>query len=322
MKPNALKLALHQRTPQSMFTSAARASAIALGLALLVSACSSVPTSTPLLDQTRMDFRSAQNNPAVITYAPLEMRMASDALVQANLAAQGQASPQSIDALAYLAKQKIALAQEVASQKVAEASIANAGAERNQLRLKRRTAEADEANLRADKANDVAQAAQVETAQAQIATVQAERQTQEAQQRAAQLQMQLSELSAKTTERGIVITIGDVLFATDHASLNPEGMRSAQKLSTLLQENPQRTVMVEGFTDSVGSASYNQGLSERRANSVAKALQDMGVSRARITTHGYGETHPVASNDSAEERKLNRRVEIVLSDDSGKIAQR
>ncbi|MBI3230354.1 MAG: OmpA family protein [Burkholderiales bacterium] len=247
-----------------------------------------------------MDFRAAQNNPAVTTYAPLEMRVASDALAEANLAAQEQRGTQSIDALAYLAKQKIALAQEVAKQKYAETSVVTAGAERDQIRLAQRTVEADEANLRANSAKQAASAAQEQTTQAQMATAQAERQAQEAKQHAAQLQSQLQELAAKTTERGIVITIGDVLFATDRASLNPEGMRNAQKLSVLLQENPQRTVLVEGYTDSVGSAAYNQGLSERRAAAVSKALQELGVASARISTRGYGETHPVASNDNGK----------------------
>jgi len=104
--------------------------------------------------------------------------------------------------------------------------------------------------------------------------------------------------------------------------LNPDGMRTAQKLADVLQQNPQRTVLVEGFTDSTGAADHNQALSERRATAVQTALQDLGVARTRVAIRGYGESHPVASNDSAQSRQLNRRVEIVLSDDSGKVMAR
>jgi outer membrane protein OmpA-like peptidoglycan-associated protein len=120
----------------------------------------------------------------------------------------------------------------------------------------------------------------------------------------------------------MVITLGDVLFGTDLSRLNAEGMRTAQKLAKVLQENPQRTVMVEGFTDSVGAASYNQALSERRAGAVQASLLELGVARERIAIRGYGESHPVAANDTAPNRQLNRRVEIVLSDDTGKITNR
>jgi len=113
-----------------------------------------------------------------------------------------------------------------------------------------------------------------------------------------------------------------VLFGTDLARLNAEGMRSVQKLVALLQDNPQRTVLVEGFTDSTGSAAHNQALSERRAGAVRSALVDLGIGQERVAIHGYGETLPVAANDSAANRQLNRRVEIVLSDHKGTITPR
>src|SRR3989339_272761 len=84
----------------------------------------------------------------------------------------------------------------------------------------------------------------------------------------------------------------------------------------------QRNVLIEGFADSTGAADYNQGLSERRASAVRTALLDLGVARERIDMRGYGESFPVAANDSAASRQLNRRVEIVLSDNSGKIVAR
>jgi outer membrane protein OmpA-like peptidoglycan-associated protein len=281
------------------------------------------------LDQTRLDYQQAQANPNVARYAQLELKQAGDALGQANTMANDNGSAEKIDKLAYLAKQKIALTQEVAKQKSAEADVASSGKERDQIRLDMRTNEANAANISADKAKQAALMAQNNAAQSQRATevaqvdaAQAQRQTQEANARAAQLQVQLSELAAKKTERGLVITLGDVLFGTDLARLNAEGVRTAQKLADVLQQNPQRNVLVEGFADSTGTAEHNQALSERRANAVRSALQDMGIASNRISIRGYGETYPVAANDTAQNRQLNRRVEIILSDDTGRLMAR
>ena len=113
-----------------------------------------------------------------------------------------------------------------------------------------------------------------------------------------------------------------MLFATDVARLNANGLVMAQRLATVLQQNPQRTVLIEGFTDSTGKTQYNQELSERRAMAVGEALLAQGVARERIRQRGYGESYPVAANDTAQNRQLNRRVEIVLSDDRGVIPAR
>ncbi|MHB8948769.1 MAG: OmpA family protein [Rhodoferax sp.] len=296
--------------------------AIVLAIATLVGACSSGPRTTSLLDQTRSDYRMAQGNPQVATYAPLEMKQAGDAMAQANDAANDNDSAEKVDKLAYLAKQKIALTQEIAKQKAAEAQVANAGKERDQIRLQQRTNEADQAKASAQQAQLAAQVAQGQAADALRSTQLAQVDAANAQARAAQFEAQLADLAAKKTARGMVITMGDVLFGTDLARLNAEGMRSAQKLADVLQQNPERTVLVEGFTDSTGAAAYNQTLSERRAAAVQSALLELGVARERIAIRGYGESYPVAANDTAQNRQLNRRVEIVLSDNSGKISNR
>jgi outer membrane protein OmpA-like peptidoglycan-associated protein len=99
-------------------------------------------------------------------------------------------------------------------------------------------------------------------------------------------------------------------------------MRTAQKLADVLQQNPQRKVLVEGFTDSTGSSAYNQELSDRRATAVRTALTAMGIAADRVAIRGYGEAYPVAGNDTAQSRQMNRRVEIVLSDETGTTIQR
>ncbi|MDO8448134.1 MAG: OmpA family protein [Rhodoferax sp.] len=309
---------------------------VLLAVAALIAACGTTPTSTTMLDQTRSDYRAAQSNPAVASYAALEFKQAGEALAQADAAASHNESGEKVDKLAYLARQKIALTQEVAKQKSAEAEVANAGKLRDQMRLDQRTREADLATTRAQQSRLAAQAAKVEAVdaqrqaqlaqgQAQLAqgqAAEAQRKTQEAQARATQLEAQLADLAAKKTERGIVITLGDVLFGTDLARLNAQGMSTAQKLADVMQQNPRRTVLVEGFTDSTGTAAHNQDLSERRAGAVQSALLDLGIARERVAVRGYGQSYPVASNDRAETRQLNRRVEIVLSDDSGRVVPR
>lgn len=292
------------------------------GSITVLAACSSVPTTTATLDEARADFVAANNNPQVASNAPNEFRQATEALDRANQAAAKRESLDTIDRLAYVAKQRIATAQEVAKAKTAEAEIANASRERDRVQLEARTAEAERA-----KRDAAAAQAQLATAQAQAADAQA--QAQAAQQQAAQLAERSSrleailvELHAQKTERGMVVTMGDVLFATDRAELNANGTATVRKLAEVMAQNPDRTVLVEGFTDSTGSSAHNKDLSERRAASVAQALTGLGVPRERVAMRGYGEAFPVAANDSASNRQLNRRVEIVLSNEGAAIPPR
>lgn len=295
---------------------------LALAVAVLLGACSSLPTSTTLLDQTRSDYRMAQASPNVNRYAPLELKQAGEALALADAAANDKDKPAKVDELAYLAKQKIALTQQLAQQKFAEDEVLRTSKESDQLRLQQRSNEADMAKAKAEQAQQAALVAQGDAADAERKADAARRAAMQAQVRNVQLEAQLAELAAKKTERGMVITLGDVLFGTDQARLTPDGMRTAQKLADVLQQNPQRNVLVEGFTDSTGGSAHNLELSDRRAGAVRTALVGMGVGNDRIATRGYGAAHPVAGNDTAQSRQLNRRVEIVLSDETGKTIQR
>lgn len=140
--------------------------------------------------------------------------------------------------------------------------------------------------------------------------------------REAEIRKLQESLQAKQTERGTLVTFGDVLFDYDRAELKPGGMRSVQKLADFLNENPERKVIVEGYTDSNGSDAYNLSLSERRANAVRMALVQMGVDPQRVVSHGYGEDYPVASNSTSSGRAMNRRVEVTISDDDRPVAPR
>ncbi|AOZ13917.1 hypothetical protein AA042_15650 [Pseudomonas lundensis] len=133
---------------------------------------------------------------------------------------------------------------------------------------------------------------------------------------------QLRGLNAKQTERGTLVTFGDVLFDFDQASLKANSRDSITTLANYLIKNPDRKVIVEGYTDSKGSATYNQGLSERRANAVKNALVRAGVEPSRIVAQGYGKEYPVASNATNSGRAQNRRVEVTISNDNQPVAPR
>jgi outer membrane protein OmpA-like peptidoglycan-associated protein len=293
-----------------------------LALAIAISACSSVPTTTSNLEQARSDYMAAQNNSMVAQYAPLEFKAATDALNAANVAAANKESLDKIDQLAYLAKQKVATAQEVARAKAAEADIAKSGQQRDQMRLQARTAEADAAKRSAERAQADAEAATAAAMAAQNQAANAEAGKRDAENAAAVLAAQLAELHAKQTERGMVVTLGDVLFNVDQAMLTAQGMATVQKLGQILTDNPDRAVLVEGFTDSTGSTAHNLELSQRRAESVRNALMQMGIASNRVQTRGYGEAYPVAGNGTAGDRQLNRRVEIVLGEAGAPVQAR
>ncbi len=334
---------------------------LSLIAAAMLAGCSTMPPQNTALEEARSVYSSARTNPQVVNLAPLELQKAGESLSKADAALSKGDSDATVNQLAYLTKQQVAIAQETAKRKAAEQAVVNASAQRDQIRLAARTAEADaarrqvamsqaevdEARRQAEIAQQAAdqQAAALAAASAQaqrdealIAARQAEadeakrqaelaRQTAEQQAaayqaRIAEQEQQLKELDAKKTERGMVITLGDVLFAVNKAQLSAGGVRNVQKLANFLNQYPQRKVLIEGHTDSTGSRSINQPLSERRADAVRSALVGMGISGDRIETRGYAEAYPVASNNTAAGRQLNRRVEIILSDDGGNIVPR
>lgn len=296
--------------------------------AAVFAGCSTLPESTTL-DRARVDYSNAQANQQVVTLAPLQLKDAGEALDRANAAQTARENAEVVDSLAYVAKQKIALAQETAQRKNADLAVSNAGAERNAALLQARTTEADHANHQAAVAQQDVEEKTAELAAKTAEADQARQQTADAEARSAQdhasvaaLQERLNELNAKQSARGMVITLGDVLFDTNQANLKSGGARNVQKLAAFLNQYPRQKVLIEGFTDSVGGNRANQILSEQRARAVGMALTDLNIGRERVATQGYGEAYAVASNDTASGRQLNRRVEIILSDENGDIAPR
>lgn len=319
---------MHQ-TPHRSPASLGALAVLAATAMTLLGGCSNPPVQNERLEIARSEFRAAQNNPQARNLAAAELKQAGDALEMADKAWTNRDDIEEVDHLAYLARQRVAIAQEMGRQKVAERAIATADTDRDKLRLAARTNEADAAKLTAQEAQRQSIASQRESEaaqrQAQSArrdTVTAQQQASESQARTTALEAQLTALNAKKTDRGLMITIGDVLFDNNRAQLKSGGTRSVEKLVGFLKQYPQRKVVVEGFTDSVGSEQSNEALSTRRADAVRDAMIDMGVGIDQVSTHGHGEAYPVASNTSAAGRQFNRRVEIILSDENGNIPPR
>jgi outer membrane protein OmpA-like peptidoglycan-associated protein len=259
-----------------------------MAVALVIVSCATTPKPNATLDSARAVVQSAESDPNVAKYDPLDLEAAKKHLETAESAYLNHDVP-GIAQPAYLAAQTARLAQLKASAKADDARVAAGQAERDQIQLAARAREADSAKAARD---------------------------QEAQ-KAARLQAELDALKAKPTDRGLVLTLGDVLFDTGKAELNSGAARKLDQLAQFLTEHSDRRVQIEGFTDSVGTDSYNLDLSQRRADAVRSALRGRGIDAARITTQGYGKEFPVASNGESGGRQLNRRVEVTIGGENG-----
>lgn len=294
-----------------------------------LTACTSVPQGNEQLDQARRDYRAVRNDPRAQGYAGDDLQRATDAMGRANAAWNDSASEAQVNHLAYLASQRAAIVRATLDTRTAQDTVDAAAAQRRRVQLEARTQEADTAQRNTVAAQNATQSAQRDTAMAERdaadarqASTQAQRQTEEVQDRNRRLEERLRELNAQSTPRGLVITLGDVLFDVDRATLRPGGQRRVQQLAAVLVEFPQRTVLIEGHTDSTGSDAHNQTLSSQRADAVRSSLLSQGIASPRVGVRGYGESAPVSGNETAAGRQLNRRVEIVLSDDNGQISTR
>lgn len=279
-----------------------------LAAAALLAACASAPTVTPQLQQARATVHSAESDPAVVKYAPLDLKKAADSLRRADELAVKRESPADIDSAAYVA----------ATQ--ARTAMALAKAQTNEEAIK--SAEADRERARADANSAAAQRARAEASNAKVQAAQSQADAAAAQQQAAALQKELADLQARQTDRGTLVTLGDVLFEFGRAEIKPAAQASIAKLAHYLNQYPDRRVLIEGFTDSVGSDAANLALSQRRSQAVAEALRARGVDPSRIDTRGYGEQYPLASNTTSTDRAMNRRVEVYISNDNQPVRAR
>lgn len=263
----------------------------------------------PPLESARQAYSNAEANPDVKANAPVALYEARKALEKAEKTENLNEKQH----LSYLAEKNSEMAVALSEQKKAQKEMSLLKKKKEEVILESRRVEMEQAKSAAAMSANEAMAAREEAMKLKAEAETKAREAEKALAKAARLESELTALKAVETDRGMVLTLGDVLFATGKSELAPGAMKTMDNLSAFLNKYPDRKVLIEGHTDSTGSAELNQSLSERRAQSVKIALLERGVSFDRITTVGYGKDRPVASNDTPSGRQQNRRVEIVIS---------
>jgi outer membrane protein OmpA-like peptidoglycan-associated protein len=287
---------------------------VVASLFLVLAACSSTPERVPELESARATVERLELEPRAQQAASEKLVLARDALARAKTALANNEPLEQVRHDAYIARRQAEIGLQLTSEAESRAKVQEAERRRNELRLQARTVEAERAEMRAERSTAEARRSARDT---ELSRSVADAALDEA----ARLALALEEMEAEQTERGMVLTLGDVLFDTGRAELADGAMATMDRLAEFLSENPEHRLLIEGHTDSRGSDEYNRNLSADRARSVADALSQRGVSRDRWRTAGMGEAYPVASNDTSAGRQQNRRVEIVVSDGDGNFPE-
>ncbi|BFM12021.1 OmpA family protein [Simiduia litorea] len=250
---------------------------------MIINACTIQPESPNGASDVRAKLSALQDDPTLSSRAQLAIKEAEIATLIAE-------SPEKEKALSdhqvFMADRKVEIAIATAQTRLLEDQRKGIIEQRETARLDSRTREANSAR----------------------------KEMQSAQQRNEDLERQLLDLNAKKSNRGMVLTLGDLLFETGKSDLKHGITENLDKLSIFLIENDDRQLIVEGYTDNIGSDSFNLNLSLKRADAVKAYLLDHGVADNRMQTSGKGESAPIASNDTATGRQRNRRVEVIIPD--------
>jgi outer membrane protein OmpA-like peptidoglycan-associated protein len=289
---------------------------------VILAACATTPQQSGDVVAVRAKLTALEADPNLAGRAPASMHEAEEAVKTAETHVDDRAVT---EYRVYVADRKVEIARAQAETRLAEDQRTALIAQAQNARLDARTrevnvAKAQAADAKMDAADAKAQAADAQAMAAQQAQEAARARSdadaanaaaETARQQAMDLQTQINMLQAKVTDRGIVLTLGDVLFETGKSDL--KSTAALERLVAFLNKYPDRSVAIEGYTDSVGSEEYNQALSERRANSVRNYLTGQGIAGSRLTATGRGKSSPVADNSSATGRQQNRRVEVIIS---------
>ncbi|WP_025128727.1 OmpA family protein [Pseudomonas sp. PH1b] len=236
------------------------------------------------LQQAGNDFQKVKEDSNVLRIAPKDVIRAGESLARADRLSSYWGSGGDVEHYAYLSSRYSAIAREHTELALNQEQAAKLELERQRLQLALR--------------------------EAKLLSVQ---------QQGKWLEEQIISLATTQTDRGLVMTLGDVLFDTGEAELKSSANRTVLKVVQFLQLNPKRVVRIEGYTDNTGEKQSNLQLSRDRAQSVADVLVDLGIDEKRIQVEGYGDDYPVEANASERGRAQNRRVEIVFSDEKGQL---
>ncbi len=268
--------------------------------------CSQKPVYTPALVDAQKSYERVKEDQQISSNAPVQLFEAG----KIYSLTQNAKTEQEANHLAYMLLRQIDLAKEELKTQELEDSI-------KKLKNAKTQALLDEKESQLILLQKEAQKARIE---AQKAIDEAYRAKQEARVTKQKL-IELQELNAKQTNRGLVLTLGDVLFQTGRSTLLSGSKRAIDKLAEFLDDNKERIVLIEGHTDNIGSITSNLDLSLRRAGAVQEALIQKGIDEQRLFVKGYGEAYPVASNDNQAGRQRNRRVEIVILEEGADPSQ-
>ncbi|MET0988245.1 MAG: OmpA family protein [Steroidobacteraceae bacterium] len=264
---------------------------LSLAIATVLGACSATPERSEPLESARTMVPELERSPRA-GIAAAEIANARSSLDTANRLAESKAKRDEMEFEAT----KAVLSAKIANEKIltaqANEEVEKGTAQRQAVLIQAREHDAQRSAQQAD-ASEM---------------------------RADSLEAELADLKLQKTERGLVLTLGDVLFDTGRATLKQGAYGTLDRLAKALEEQPGRQVLIEGHTDNVGSDDSNQSLSERRAQSVQTALMERGVARNQMTAVGKGEHSPIAGNDSPGGRQSNRRVELIFSEDRAHVA--
>jgi outer membrane protein OmpA-like peptidoglycan-associated protein len=287
------------------------------------------------LDQAEDYYRRKQGKGPIDTVAREAVQLAEESRVtalreeeQARIRQRQEEAAQQTAQAQALAAQQAQQAQQAQAERDAAAQRAEAARAQAEAAAQQRALAEQQQQAAAQQAAQAQQQAQQEAQarqQAELQAQQAQQQAQQAQQQAqtaeqekeqtrARMMSQLNQvLETRDSARGLIVSMPDVLFDTGKADLKPTARERLAKVAGILLAYPDIKVEVDGYTDSTGSVDFNQQLSQQRADAVRTYLTSQGVSSNSITTQGFGENNPIASNDTPSGRQQNRRVELVVS---------
>ena len=292
----------------------------AVALAALGAACSQLPERIETLDQAREAVGVIEQDPLARDVAQSRYEQARSALARAEQGYEDGEDLEIIEHDAYVALRNAEIVQQQTAERRGREEIEQGEAARSQVLLEAREREAEQAGRLAERRGEALERREAELEQRTQQVRQAEQRAATLEQQTEALEQQLADLEAQETERGWVMTLDNVLFEHDRTELAPGADMTLDRLAEFLTSHPERNIVIEGHTDSTGEANYNRDLSRERAAAVRDALLARGVEGNRVEIRALGEEFPVATNETTAGRQLNRRVEIVLSDEEGRFA--